>query len=223
METKRKHRYRIKNFLPLTLIAVLIVLAAVLLVAILSRGPEYRPQTQEEISDILELNAGLPLSDRQKSLVDAAVSLVGRVPYFWGGKSEIIGFDERWNTPMTVTSEGSDSTGGTEPYGLDCSGYVSWCFIQTGLSPAEMNELIGHGTWNQWDKSAEISWNELRIGDIVFIRQYPTDEGNHIGICIGFDKKGNPYFAHCSATYDSVVVTPAGDAFRYARRPSECE
>ena len=41
-----------------------------------------------------------------------------------------------------------------------------------------------------------------------------------IGICIGFDEAGAPVFAHCAAGFDNVVVTRAGDVFRYARRPN---
>ena len=47
----------------------------------------------------------------------------------------------------------------------------------------------------------------------------PTNKGNHVGICIGFNKKGKPVFAHCALGFDNVVVTPAGDVFHYARRP----
>ena len=54
----------------------------------------------------------------------------------------------------------------------------------------------------------------------MFQNAYPTNKGNHIGICIGFDEAGAPVFAHCAAGFDNVVVTRAGDVFRYARRPN---
>lgn len=47
----------------------------------------------------------------------------------------------------------------------------------------------------------------------------PPIRGNHVGVCIGFNEKGKPVFAHCALGFDNVVVTPAGDVFRYARRP----
>ena len=75
-----------------------------------------------------ELNAylnSLTCSGTRKELMRAALSLVGRVPYFWGGKSAP-GWNEAWNTPRLVTSAGSSSTGTIRPYGLDCSGFTDW-------------------------------------------------------------------------------------------------
>ena len=79
------------------------------------------------ISDA-ELNlflASLDCSGKRKELMRCALSLVGRVPYFWGGKSAP-GWNSEWNTPKLVTSAGSSSTGTIRPYGLDCSGFTEW-------------------------------------------------------------------------------------------------
>ena len=127
--------------------------------------------------------------------------------------------DPAWGQPRLVESEGSQSSGTTRPYGLDCSGFVAWCYIQQGFSSQQVEELVGYGTWNQWDRSESISFHQLRVGDWAFQNKYPTDQGNHIGICIGFDQKGKPLFLHCASSFDNVVVTGAGDVFRYARRP----
>ena len=120
---------------------------------------------------------------------------------------------------IEVQSGGSSTTGEMRPYGLDCSGFVAWCFLQQGLTNEELESKVGLGTWAQWENSEEISWKELRVGDIVFQNSYPTNKGNHVGVCIGFNEKGKPVFAHCALGFDNVVVTPAGDVFHYARRP----
>ena len=120
---------------------------------------------------------------------------------------------------IEVQSGGSSTTGEMRPYGLDCSGFVAWCFLQQGLTNEELESQVGLGTWAQWENSEEISWKELRVGDIVFQNAYPTNKGNHVGVCIGFNEKGKPVFAHCALGFDNVVVTPAGDVFHYARRP----
>ena len=117
----------------------------------------------------------------------------------------------------TVTSEGSPNTGAVLPYGLDCSGYVTWAFMQLGEE--DMLTRIGEGTWAQWQNSQLIEWDELRAGDLVFQNAYPGSSGNHVAICIG-KYRGRPVFAHCSSAHDNVVVTTAGSIFRYARRPS---
>lgn len=62
------------------------------------------------------------ISERRKAVVEKAYSLLGKVNYFWGGKSSAIGWDSRWGTPTRVTAPGSRSTGTVRPYGLDCSG-----------------------------------------------------------------------------------------------------
>ena len=86
------------------------------------------------ISDA-ELNlflASLDCGRKRKELMRCALSLVGRVPYFWGGKSAP-GWNEGVGTPpKLVTAAGSSSTGTIRPYGLDCSGFTEWVY-QTAL------------------------------------------------------------------------------------------
>lgn len=169
-----------------------------------------------ELVDTLEANG--PLEEPYKTIVDSSVSLVGMVHYFWGGKSRVKGWDENWGEPRLVTSEGSGTTGQTLPFGLDCSGFVTWVYMQIDTDE-DMYELIGEGTWNQWNKSTPIAWKDIRVGDLAFQYEYPGSSGNHVGICVGF-LNGRPVFAHCSSAYDNVVVTTAGNVFKYARRPN---
>ena len=174
------------------------------------------PYTAEEIAAVLERNTGI--TARQQELIDAALSLVGRINYFWGGKSTVNGWDDAWNQPAVVTSSGSESTGTTKPYGLDCSGFTYWAYNQVKGLSQHMNDDLGQGTWKQWDTSKAIEWKNLRPGDLVFQYAYPTNLGNHVGICIGYDEKSRPVFVHCTAKYDNVVVTNAGEFFSLARR-----
>lgn len=62
------------------------------------------------------------LSTEREAVVRTACSLVGKVNYFWGGKSLVIGWDARWGELRQVTAAGSSTTGTYRPYGLDCSG-----------------------------------------------------------------------------------------------------
>lgn len=175
-----------------------------------------------ELSGELSSELSGELSPDKQKLVDSCVSLVGKVGYFWGGKSSADGWDERWGVPTVVESSGSETTGTVRPFGLDCSGYVTWAFLQLDRDDVNMTEAIGHGTWKQWENSSEITWEELSVGDLAFQNEYPGSSGNHVGICIGF-LDGEPVFAHCSFTENCVVVTNAGDIFRYPRRPSVFE
>ena len=75
----------------------------------------------DEVAKIIE-NLPADLSEERKQVVLTAYQLLGKVNYFWGGKSLVIGWDSRWGTPMEVTAAGSSTTGTVRPFGLDCSG-----------------------------------------------------------------------------------------------------
>ena len=86
--------------------------------------------TMEPTGEAMEVWERLPddLSMERRMAVTYALALVDKVDYFWGGKSLVVGWDDRWGELTEVTAEGSDSTGTEQPYGLDCSGFVDWAF-----------------------------------------------------------------------------------------------
>ena len=140
------------------------------------------------------------LSEERKQVVLTAYQLLGKVNYFWGGKSLVLGWDSRWGTPMEVTAAGSSTTGTMRPFGLDCSGFIDWVFYnQSGGS-----YVIGHGggASSQHSYCTDISWSDAQPGDLVF---YPGD--SHVGIVCGFDGNGNVLIIHCASGYNNVVVT----------------
>lgn len=73
--------------------------------------------------------------------METALTLYGKVTYFWGGKSLVLGWDSRWGQLAKVTAAGSPTTGTYRPYGLDCSGMVDWVFYN--VTGGEY--VIGHG------------------------------------------------------------------------------
>ena len=138
------------------------------------------------------------VSAQRKAVVEKAYSLLGKVNYFWGGKSSAIGWDSRWGTPTRVTAPGSRSTGTVRPYGLDCSGFVDWVFNNS------LGYVIGHGggAASQHDHCKPISWSEAQPGDLVF---YPGD--THVGVFVGKDSNGDPLIIHCASSQNNVVLT----------------
>ena len=135
--------------------------------------------------DTASLIRGLPedLSPEREAVVRTACSLVGKVNYFWGGKSLVIGWDARWGELRQVTAAGSSTTGTYRPYGLDCSGFVDWViYNQSGGS-----YIIGHGggATMQHSYCTDISWADAQPGDLVF---YP--DNSHVGIVGGRDANG---------------------------------
>ena len=151
-------------------------------------------------AQIRAMLAAMPkdISERRRAVVEKAYSLLGKVNYFWGGKSSAIGWDSRWGTPTRVTAPGSRSTGTVRPYGLDCSGFVDWVFNNS------LGYVIGHGggAASQHGYCKPISWSEALPGDLVF---YPGD--SHVGIFVGKDESGNPLIIHCASSQNNVVLT----------------
>lgn len=155
--------------------------------------------TPEEIAEII---ANLPadLSEERRQAVLTAYQLEGKVNYFWGGKSLILGWDSRWGTLQKVWAAGSVTTGTVRPFGLDCSGFVDWVFYNASGGSFIMGR--GGSAASQHSYCTPISWSEAQPGDLVF---YPDD--SHVGIVCGFDRRGNVQIIHCAAGYNNVVVT----------------
>ena len=152
--------------------------------------------------DTAALIRNLPedLSPEREAVVRTACSLVGKVNYFWGGKSLVFGWDTRWGELRQVTAAGSSTTGTYRPYGLDCSGFVDWVFFnQSGGS-----YVIGHGggATMQHNYCTDISWSDVQPGDLVF---YP--DNSHVGIVGGRNANGELLIIHCASGYNNVVIT----------------
>lgn len=178
-------------------------------IAALDELLEQRDLLRELIEDVYSVSGDtaallrdLPeyLSPEREAVVRAACSLVGKVNYFWGGKSLVIGWDVRWGELRQVTAAGSSTTGTYRPYGLDCSGFVDWVFYnQSGGS-----YVIGHGggATMQHSYCTNISWADAQPGDLVF---YP--DNSHVGIVGGKDANGELLIIHCASGYNNVVIT----------------
>ena len=163
--------------------------------------------------DTAALIRNLPedLSPEREAVVRTACSLVGKVNYFWGGKSLVIGWDVRWGELRQVTAAGSSTTGTYRPYGLDCSGFVDWVFYNATGG----DYIIGHGggAMMQHTYCTPILWEDAQPGDLVF---YPED--NHVGMVGGWDEDGNILIIHCASGYNNVVIT-SKEGFTSVGRP----
>ena len=163
--------------------------------------------------DISDIQGTLPddLDPMRETIVLTAYQLLGKVTYFWGGKSLILGWDSRWGTPTTVTAPGSGSTGKVLPFGLDCSGFVDWTFYNATNGAYLPGR--GGGAASQHGYCTNVSWSDALPGDLVF---YADD--SHVGIVCGYDSVGNVLVIHCSGGQNGVVVT-GREGFAVAARP----
>ena len=161
--------------------------------------------------------AGSDVSEERVSIVAAACSLIGKVGYFWGGKSYAIGWDDSWGSPMTVSAEASKSSGTVRSYGLDCSGFVAWSYYN-GLGGKDAG--IGNHTTTQWNASEMVDSQSAKPGDLVFYHPASAGDDNHVGIVVGVNDNGSLLVVHCSSSQNGVMTGEAWSAgFQYVRSP----
>lgn len=169
--------------------------------------------TMEPTGEAMEVWERLPddLSMERRMVVTYALALVDKVDYFWGGKSLVLGWDDRWGELTEVTAEGSGSTGTEQPYGLDCAGFVDWAFYNASGGEYVIGQ--GGGAMEQHANCVDIEWDEVQPGDLLF---YPEDE--HVGIATGRDWLGRLLVVHCASGTGGVAISYR-DGFETAARP----
>jgi len=131
-------------------------------------------------------------------IVVTALSLLGQVPYEWGGKPSHGGYDNTW---WTFRDSGNQK-------GLDCSGFVQWVFMTLGYPEDVTGKVYYTGAIR--DNLEKISYEELQPGDIG-LKNEPEGGTNHTGIYLG-----NGLWIHCSSSGKTVVCNSG--CFRYYRR-----
>lgn len=166
------------------------------------------PLTDTEMIAFLKMQN---CSDTRKSIVETGLSLVGRVPYFWGGKSDA-GWNDQWNTPKLVTSAGSTTTGTLRPYGLDCSGFTNWTYKTT------IGKTISSGSYGQWDDTYSISSDELLPGDLGFLAKEDGSGWSHVLMFAGYGENGERMWVHSTSGEGVVLNTPNYESTLQLRR-----
>lgn len=128
------------------------------------------------------------------------------IPYWYGGKYKQVGINSEWGCPKAIVADpGTDKqpTGTTHPYGLDCSGFVSWALRNGGYKSStipEGSDAQGRITDDKikWDAN---SINYVRPGDLAW-------NSEHIGIIISVDKNKCEYqVAEARGASYGVVIT----------------
>lgn len=193
---------------------LLLALPVIAVVAALSpAGVLMDSHTMEPTGEAMEVWERLPddLSMERRMVVTYALALVDKVDYFWGGKSLVLGWDDRWGELTEITAEGSATTGTEQPYGLDCSGFVDWAFYNASGSAYVIGQ--GGGAAAQHANCVDIEWDEVQPGDLLF---YPEDE--HVGIAAGRDWLGRVLVVHCASGTGGVAISHR-TGFETAARP----
>ncbi len=128
------------------------------------------------------------LSDNQKALLYTSVSLIGKVPYLWNGKSRKAGYDEEW---WGINEDGKQ-------LGLDCSGYVQWIYRTAGFDE-DIWKKIG-STYSILENEKQIPKSDIALGDLGLLHDN-NGKINHVGMYIG-----DGYYIHCSSGAKTVTI-----------------
>lgn len=83
--------------------------------------------------------------------------------------------------------------GGNNPSGFDCSGFVQYVYGVNGLK-------IGRSATDQYYNGYEVSYNNIRVGDII-VWGYGPDSITHTAIYVG-----NGLMIHASTPGEGVII-----------------
>lgn len=90
-----------------------------------------------------------------------------------------------------------------------------------GYQDKAMQEAVGDGTSDQWEKANVVTEADAQPGDLVFQKGPEAGSDNHVGILCGKTDAGDWIAVHCSSGKNGVTVGEAYSAsFRYIRQPS---
>lgn len=172
------------------------------------------PITAKEKKEIMDkVLAQYPdLAQDRIDLLNTALSVVGRVPYFWGGghhQNLEPGIDLAWGVEQRVIwAEGNDNQpkGSYQLYGLDCSGYTRWVILTSTGS-----DTMYYGAEGQRTHCTAVSRSNLKPGDFA-----NTGDDGHVGIYL-YTENGRMYFVHCSPSVDGVGINAPGYFTKFYR------
>ena len=156
----------------------------------LSQGLLLETSIEQSLSDdIINVLNNLVCTSEQGVLLETAISLLGKVPYEWGGKASHAGYDTTW---WSIRSNGNQK-------GLDCSGYVQWVLMTAGVDTSYTDKMASTSQMLSSGLLEPCSYEELEPGDFGFLNH--GESVNHVGIYIG-----DGYFIHCSSGSGTVVI-----------------
>ncbi len=162
------------------------------------------PLTSAELDYYMNL-AGPGLSEERRQIIYCALTSVGKIPYYWGGKPSARGYEG--NGFGTVVSPDVD---GRFFKGLDCSGWISWVYWS-----ATGNRLAGESTSRMISCGTGITKEELQPGDIC-IR---LGDMAHVVLFLGWTQDGQMLcIQETSGNINNVEVGITTPDWSYYRR-----
>lgn len=157
--------------------------------------------------EIEEYMSELPsyLSEDKKKMIHYALSSVGKIPYYWGGKAASKSYEG--NSFGVIVSPDEN---GRILRGLDCSGWIGWVYwSSTGarLPYESTSGLAAYGT--------PIPRSQLEPGDIVL----RTGDNAHVIMFLGWTEDGKiRCVQETSGSVNNVTISDREANWPYYRR-----
>lgn len=148
--------------------------------------------TPEEIAAILDTYGDIDTA--RSALCADAMSFVGQIPYYWGGKASAKDYTANgFNATVTPDERGRNKKG------LDCSGFVQWIIWRN------TDVRLGGSTATITAGMEQITASELQPGDLGLMAS-PGAASNHVGIFVGYDAYGQALWCHENSGSGNVAV-----------------
>lgn len=153
-----------------------------------------------QINAIRECYGGL--DGTRVAVCEDAMSFVGKIPYYWGGKAVAKSYEgNSFYSTVAADYKGRDKRG------LDCSGFVQWTVWRV------TDVKLGSSTATITSGMEQIGAANLQPGDLGLMA-LPGSASNHVGIFVGYDGSGRALWCHENSSAGNVSVD-ATTCFRY--------
>lgn len=148
-----------------------------------------------------EINKGVDCRSRVVRIANFMIKKFPKISYFWGGgheynKSDLLGVNKFWGANRRISEGGLEKQpiGMICPYGLDCSGFVTWCLVNANYEIDDYLSLEKKKSGNYALDSidffemgeiyslCESNCKVAQVGDIAWMK-------GHVGIIVKVNHK----------------------------------
>lgn len=164
--------------------------------------------SDEEVDALLSGVDMTDVSETRKQTVAFALSQVGQIPYYYGGKATSPDLPIQTNVGLAGGAASHADAKGRTTAGLDCYGFVQfvlWHVTGIKIPTVTCANFISNGGYGY----KQITASELKPGDMGV-------QNGHTGMFVGY-MDGKPTWVHCTGGGNTVVVNNYGGFTNFYR------
>ena len=165
---------------------------------------DFHPLTQEEINFYLN-RLDKNLTKNRFELIKTALQSVSRIPYYYGGKSRMSGYESnKFGTKIRPDYKGRSLKG------LDCSGWINWVYLTT----FNKNIIRSEGTAKLSTEGVKITREDLQPGDIIVRPGYDS----HVMMFLEWADDNKIKVIHENGAVNNISIGTYDAYYPYYRR-----